>query len=189
MKNPEPALRRSTQLSQSLGQLQELIGQMADELNNVPPPRMSRSGPFLELQQSLPSQIQAISPFVTHLMRSLANSRNGAGGEVEIEMALREGLANAVVHGNHEDPHKRVHVVCRCSIDGDVSITIRDQGRGFDSRAVPDPTTADNLQSEHGRGIFLMRAFMDEVSFSDGGTAVHMRKKSNVGSAVQGEAQ
>jgi serine/threonine-protein kinase RsbW len=103
--------------------------------------------------------------------------RNVDGSEIDIEIALREALTNAVIHGNHEDPANRVYVVCRCSTDGNVSITIRDQGQGFDSRAVPDPTAPETLLSTHGRGIYLMRAFMDEVCFEEGGSVVYMRKK------------
>ena len=179
MNNSETALRTSTQLAQSVEHVQELLRQMADELYRHLLPQTSRCGPFVELQRSLPSQVQAISPFVTQLMRFIAKFRNADGTENNIEMAVREALANAVKHGNLEDPHKRVYIVCRCSMDGDVSIGIRDQGQGFDSRAVPDPTTADNLHSEHGRGIYLMRAFMDEVTFEEGGTVVRMRKNSN----------
>jgi serine/threonine-protein kinase RsbW len=161
-------LPRSTQLSQSLDGVQNSINQMVDKLYVV------------ELRKSLPSRVQAISPFVAEFMRVLANFRITDPRELEIEMALLEALANAVVHGNHGDPNKFVHVVCRCRTDGQISVNIKDEGRGFDIHAVPDPVTADNLLSERGRGIFLMRAVMDEVSFSDGGTAVHMRKKLNI---------
>lgn len=178
MKNLETALRTSTQLSQSLEHVQELLRQ-ADELYGHLLPQTSRCGPFVELQRSLPSQVEAISPFVTQLMRFIAKFRNADGTEINIEMAVREALANAVLHGNLEDSHKRVYVVCRCSMEGEVSIGIRDQGQGFDSRAVPDPTTADNLHSEHGRGIYLMQAFMDKVTFEQGGTVVRMHKKSS----------
>ena len=67
------------------------------------------------------------------------DSRPEDGSEVDIEIAVREALTNAVVHGNHEDPNKRVFVTSRCSEDGEVSITVCDEGQGFDSRAVPDP--------------------------------------------------
>lgn len=177
VKNPNTALQTSTELSQSLEQLQKVITQMSDELCVV------------ELQKSLPSCIQAISPFVAQLMSFLANFRNADGRDFEIEMAVSEALANAVVHGNHENPHKFVHVLCRCSTGGEISVTVRDQGQGFDSRAIPDPTAADNLCGEHGRGIYLMRAFMDEVTFEEGGTVVHMRKKSNDGSAASRKVQ
>jgi len=64
-------------------------------------------------------------------------------------------------------------------MDGEVSITVRDEGNGFDSSAVLDPTFRENLLFTHGRGIYLMRTLMDEVSFEDGGAVVRMRKKSN----------
>ena len=111
-------------------------------------------------------------------MLFIAEVRKADGSELNIEIALREALANAVIHGNGENPNKRVYVVCHCSTDGELSISIRNQGEGFDSRAVPDPTTPENSLSTHGRGICVMRAFMDEVRFEEGGSVVHMRRKS-----------
>jgi anti-sigma regulatory factor (Ser/Thr protein kinase) len=52
-------------------------------------------------------------------------------GETDVEIALREALANAIIHGNHENPRKHVHVRCRCKPD-EVSIAVKDEGRGFD---------------------------------------------------------
>ena len=147
----------------------------------------SRPVPWVELQGSLPSKVAAISPFVEQLMSFIATCRSVDGSELDIEGALRESLTNAVVHGNHEDPHKRVQVVCRCSVEGEVSITVRDEGTGFDLHAVPDPTSAENIMSLHGRGIYLMRALMDEVWFKEGGAVVHMRKHSNNVSAFESE--
>ena len=62
-------------------------------------------------------------------------------------------------------------------MDGEVLITVRDEGEGFDSRAVPDPTEPQSLLLSHGRGLHLMRALMDEVSFEEYGTVVRMRKQ------------
>jgi serine/threonine-protein kinase RsbW len=115
------------------------------------------------------------------VMSFVSKFRKVDGSEANIEMALHEALTNAVVHGSHEDPNKRVHVICRCSIDGEVSITVRDQGQGFDSRGITDPTTPENLLSPHGRGIYLMHTLMDEVSFDEGGVVVRMRKRANAG--------
>jgi serine/threonine-protein kinase RsbW len=114
-------------------------------------------------------------------MRFILHFRSADGSEVDIETALREALANAVVHGNRENPSKRVYVECRGYTDGEVSITVRDEGRGFDSNTVPDPTTPERRLFEHGRGIYLMKTLMDEVSFEESGKVVHMRKKSTVG--------
>lgn len=141
--------------------------------------------PFAEFGQSLPSRIKAISPFVRQFMRFVLNCRAANGSELEIETAVREALANAVIHGNGQNPCKRVHMACRCYVDGELFISVRDEGQGFESSAVPDPTAAENLLLTHGRGIYLMKALMDEVSFEKHGTVVHMRKKSPADSAAK----
>jgi serine/threonine-protein kinase RsbW len=148
-------------------------------------PRNGHSVPFAELRQSLPSKVAAISPCAEQLMRFILNFRMADGSEIDIEMALREALANAVIHGNGDESCKRVYVTCRCYMDGEVSITIRDQGRGFDSNAVLDPTLVENLLFTHGRGIYLMKSLMDEVSFEEGGSVVRMRKNSNFDATAQ----
>jgi serine/threonine-protein kinase RsbW len=152
-------------------------------------PRNAHSVPFAELRQSLPSRVGAISPFADQLMRFILKFRSADGTEADIEMALHEALANAVMHGNGENSCKRVYVTCRCYMDGEVSITVRDEGRGFDSNAVLDPTLLENLLFTHGRGIYLMKTLMDEVSFEEGGAVVMMRKKSNANSAEQRKPQ
>jgi serine/threonine-protein kinase RsbW len=148
-------------------------------------PRNGHSVPFVELRQSLPSKVAAISPFADQLMRFILNFRSADGSETDIEMALHEALANAVIHGNSENSDKRVWVTCRCYMDGEVSITVRDEGRGFDSSTVLDPTFRENLLFTHGRGIYLMKTLMDEVSFEDGGSIVRMHKNSNFGASAQ----
>jgi serine/threonine-protein kinase RsbW len=148
-------------------------------------PRNDHSGPFVELRQSLPSKVSAISPLVDQLMRFILNFRSADGSETDIEMALHEALANAVIHGNGENSCKHVYVTCRCYMDGEISIVVRDEGRGFDSKAVPDPTFRENLLFTHGRGIYLMNTLMDEVSFEESGSVVMMRKKSNASSTEQ----
>jgi len=157
------------------------IRDMAHIQNLTLMPQIFHSVRFVELRQSLSSQVTAISPLVDQLMIFITNFRKADGGEFEIEMAVREAISNAVIHGNHEDPYKRVHVMCRCNSDGEVRITVRDEGSGFQSDAVPDPTCPENRLSTHGRGIYLMRMLMDEVSFVKGGSVVRMRKKSNAG--------
>src|SRR5580700_8225284 len=142
-------------------------------------PRTNHSAPFVELRQSLPSRVAVVSSFVDQLMRFILNFRMADGSEIDIEMALLEALANAVIHGNGDNSGKRVYVTCRCYMDGEVSLTVRDEGKGFDSSTVLDPTFLENLLFTHGRGIYLMKALMDEVSFEDGGAVVRMRKNSN----------
>ena len=95
---------------------------------------------------------------------------------------------NAIVHGNQNDPRKLVNVNCRCASDGDVSITVEDQGNGFELDSVADPTSPDNLLRTNGRGIHLIRTLMDEVHFRQGGSVVHMRKRA-AGSDAARKAQ
>lgn len=96
----------------------------------------------------------------------------------EIELALREALANAVLHGNQGDPDKKVVVACfcECEADGGLLLVVQDEGAGFDPARVPDPTSAETIYSAHGRGIFLMRQFMDDVRYRNGGKEVELRK-------------
>ena len=100
---------------------------------------------------------------VDQLMHFIAKSRSMDGSETDIEIALSEALENSVVHGGGEDHHKRVYVTCRCTPDGELSITVQDDGQGFDTGILPDPTTPENRLRTFGRGIYLMKALMDEV--------------------------
>ena len=143
-------------------------------------PQSPHSSQFIKFEQSLQSRVEHISPFADELMQfitPLTQSCRDDNVGLDIEIALREALANAVIHGNRNTPHKRVRVTCSCSDDGEISITVRDEGRGFDSSAVPDPTDRNNVLLSHGRGIRLMKALMDEVSFEENGTVVRMRKR------------
>jgi serine/threonine-protein kinase RsbW len=99
------------------------------------------------------------------------------GEEHAVELALREALSNVVVHANRLDAHKLVHVRCRCKVGKGISLIVSDQGQRFDPHAIPDLGAADNLEAEHGRGIQLMKSTMDEVSFQQRSTEVHMRKR------------
>lgn len=125
---------------------------------------------------SLPADITAISPVVGWVMRLVGELDYAAGKEFEIEMALREALANAVLHGCKGDPAKKIE----CSVTGDreqgISIVVRDPGVGFDPASIPSPTDASNLHAEHGRGILLINKLMDEVHHESNGTVIRMRK-------------
>lgn len=92
-------------------------------------------------------------------------------------LAIREAAANAIKHGNRQQPEKIAEVIFE--IDNEtITVHIRDQGEGFEVEEVPDPLAPENILKGAGRGIFLMRQLMDEVSFAfDGGTHVTMRKE------------
>jgi serine/threonine-protein kinase RsbW len=93
--------------------------------------------------------------------------------------ALREAVANAVRHGNQQDPGRVVKIAYEI-VNSTVTIRVEDQGRGFDPDDIPDPTDPENLLRPSGRGIFYMRQFMNRVDFDStpaGGTAVVMVKE------------
>lgn len=95
-----------------------------------------------------------------------------------IGLALREAVANAIKHGNRQDPEKRVDVELDLAADN-VEIRVSDQGSGFDPEGVADPLAPENRFRSDGRGIFYMKKFMDDVLYSfrpDGGTIVTMRR-------------
>jgi serine/threonine-protein kinase RsbW len=135
------------------------------------------TGAPLEVRTWVRSEIHLISPLVEWLMGLIAASRCVSGKEDYVELALREALCNAMLHGNRLHARKLVHIRCRCESCKGVYIVVSDQGEGFDPRTLPDPLAVENLESEHGRGIHLMKLAMDKVSFERGGTEVHMRMK------------
>ena len=93
--------------------------------------------------------------------------------------ALREATANAIRHGNNQDPERSVTIDYRVNA-GEVKIRVEDQGEGFDLESVPDPTDPGYLLRPSGRGIFYMRQFMTRVEFSrspGGGTVVEMTRR------------
>ena len=100
-----------------------------------------------------------------------------------IQVAVRESVINAITHGNHNDDGKRVHVEFTLLEDGDdsgVSIRVRDEGMGFDPASLPDCLAPENLLKSSGRGILLIRSFMDELILRrapEGGMEVVMTKR------------
>jgi len=96
---------------------------------------------------------------------------------MRISMAVREAAINAVLHGNAYDPGKKVKLDFE-STPRDLVITISDQGKGLDMSKIPDPLAPENLLKTSGRGIFLIRSFMDEVQIhpSHSGTEIKLIK-------------
>ena len=82
---------------------------------------------------------------------------------MDLGLAIREAMVNAVAHGNQYSPDKQVRLILERRTDA-VKVTIIDQGEGFDLNRVPDPTQGENLLRESGRGLLLMQAFVDEFS-------------------------
>jgi serine/threonine-protein kinase RsbW len=106
-------------------------------------------------------------------------SESGFGDDevMQIAMAVREAAVNAVLHGNAYDPEKKVDLEFERTPKALV-ITIRDQGKGMDMAKIPDPLAPENLLKTSGRGIFLIRSFMDSVEIhpSQSGTEIKLIK-------------
>jgi serine/threonine-protein kinase RsbW len=100
-----------------------------------------------------------------------------------VGVALRECVINAIKHGNRNDPAKHVFVefsTGKSTGDSILTIRVRDQGEGFDPATVADPLAPENLLKSSGRGIFLIRSFMDDVqlhSAPEGGMEIKMVKR------------
>jgi serine/threonine-protein kinase RsbW len=110
-----------------------------------------------------------------------------------VGVAVRESVINAIKHGNGEDERKRVHVEFTM-LNGDtppgIAIRVRDEGAGFDPGTIPDPLAPENVLKSSGRGIFLIRNFMDELQLRrapEGGMEMFMVKR--VGKAQEDRAE
>lgn len=130
----------------------------------------------MRLDVILPAHESTVIPAVKRIMEIVAQVECASGKEFEIETALIEALANAIKHGAQNDPGKKVQCCVACEEEEGMLIIVRDPGTGFDPLAIPDPTVAENLFSNHGRGIFMINQLMDEVKFEKNGTEIHMRK-------------
>ena len=112
----------------------------------------------------LPSRLASVArveQMVSHFARQAGFDDDTADN---FTMVAREAAANAVIHGNRYAADKQIAVRCELST-AHLSITLADQGEGLNPDAVPDPLAPENLLRASGRGIFLMRAFADEVRF------------------------
>jgi serine/threonine-protein kinase RsbW len=114
----------------------------------------------------------SLVPAMVEKLRSDPELRSRIEGrEAAFCVAVSEALANAVTHGNHNDPSRKVHV--RCTFEPDaVSIVIRDKGTGFSPKEVATPK---DVGEDRNRGIPLMRSCVDEIQFRNHGTEIYMR--------------
>jgi serine/threonine-protein kinase RsbW len=146
--------------------------------NSQPQRSTKRSGSsILEIDFWMPSEVRAISPLVDRLMELIERAKCVPGAEFDVELTIREALGNAVLHGNQENPDKKVHIRCRCESGNEISIVVTDEGKGFDFLKILGNGFASDPSDLHGHGIQLMRAYMDDVRFEKDGSEVHMRKR------------
>jgi serine/threonine-protein kinase RsbW len=140
------------------------------------------AGAFERVHLALQSTIDVLE-HVQHVTEEIGH-RLGFDEEAVhwTSMAVRETVINAITHGNKSNPAKLVFVDFDVEANGtsrDLVVCVRDQGAGFDPEALGDPLAPENILNTSGRGIFLARQFMDDVSIlpaREGGMEVRMLK-------------
>ena len=129
------------------------------------------------LCEKLPSRVDIILPFISRVIGQLQKECLLNEEDIFcIKLALEESLINAIKHGNKFRLEFTADVMISFQ-DNSLTMKIKDYGRGFDVNAIPDPTTDERLMKTSGRGVFLIKKLMDEVSFHDGGREIWMVKR------------
>lgn len=138
-----------------------------------------RKGPRAPLLYTdvFPSALDSVDAVLQRTMAKLDELECMDGHREEVDISLREAIVNAVKHGNQGNANKRVELDCFRQNDGSILLVVRDEGPGFDPGGLPDPTHPDNIFRSSGRGILMIRSFMDDVRFERGGREIRMKKK------------
>ena len=123
---------------------------------------------------TLESTLETVNSAEEAASRIAADAGFGDEDVIKISMAVREAAVNAVLHGNAYDPSKKVMLAFERT-PADLVITIRDQGKGLDVSKIPDPLAPENLMKTSGRGIFIIRSFMDEVQINPSQTGTEIK--------------
>ena len=119
------------------------------------------------------SKPSALDTFCEPLLQALRDNQYTEDDVFGVHLAVEEAFHNAVEHGNDKDPTKKVNVEYTVNPEKLV-INITDEGEGFNPGDVPDPRVGDNLYRPNGRGLLLINAYMDEVSYNERGNCVTM---------------
>lgn len=124
----------------------------------------------LVLQSSF-DQIDRLEPYLKSIREQVEFSDDQFS---RIRLSVNEAVTNAIIHGNKEDPSKKVRITAEFQ-ENTLKVSVKDEGSGFDPSSLPDPLQNKNLLKESGRGIFLIKQYADEVDFSDNGTKLTMQ--------------
>ncbi|MEE2845864.1 MAG: ATP-binding protein [Gemmatimonadota bacterium] len=142
-----------------------------------------------DLVLEIPTDVRSIEHAVDYVMERCRTCETYQKRlRVNFRVGLTEALTNAMLYGNEYDPSKRVRVEVTLE-GGRLEARVTDQGRGFDPSTIPDPTEPENILKSGGRGLFLMRQLLDEVSYNDQGNQVTLVLRLEQGSALEGGAQ
>ena len=142
-----------------------------------------------DLVLEIPTDVRSIEHAVDYVMERCRTCETYHKRlRLNFRVGLTEALTNAMLYGNEYDPSKRVRVEVTLE-GGRLEARVTDQGRGFDPSTIPDPTEPGNILKSGGRGLFLMRQLLDEVSYNDQGNQVTLVLRLEQGSALEGGAQ
>ena len=132
----------------------------------------------MKISRQIPSSFDHLPDLICFIIAQLSFEASLTEEEVSnIRLVLEESLTNAIKHGNKFDPSLKVDVTVDHQ-DGRLTIIVRDQGRGFDFDNVQDPTLLEGRTTRtSGRGVYLIKKIMDEVTFGDGGREIKMVKE------------
>jgi serine/threonine-protein kinase RsbW len=130
----------------------------------------------VKMDMTFPADVNRLSGVVEGFMAIVRTMQCACGHELDVELAMREALANAILHGAGNDPSRNVECCVACDDVHGMLVVVRDPGEGFDPQKLPNPLIGENVFSEHGRGVFLINQLMDQVEYKRGGTEIHMRK-------------
>lgn len=131
--------------------------------------------PTDQFEVKIPSDTEAGHALQERILKALEVLEYPPRDVFSVRLALEEALVNAIKHGNGMDPTKQVRVACEVTYD-QVRIEIEDEGTGFNPGDVADPTEDENLDCPGGRGIMLMRAFMNVIEYNPTGNRVTLVK-------------
>jgi len=142
-----------------------------------------------DLVLEIPTDVRSIEHAVDYVMERCRTCETYQKRlRLNFRVGLTEALTNAMLYGNEYDSSKRVRVEVTLE-GGRLEARVTDQGRGFDPSTIPDPTEPENILKSGGRGLFLMRQLLDEVSYNDQGNQVTLVLRLEQGSALEGGAQ
>lgn len=122
---------------------------------------MSETNFHLEIESN-PRNLITVEEFVNYFAIECAVPENKIPG---LLLSITEATTNAIIHGNKSDP-KKIVTIDVVKTNSKLIIKIKDQGAGFNPEKVPDPTEPENLLKDSGRGLYLMRIYMDEITYN-----------------------
>ena len=130
------------------------------------------------LSFTIPSDYDEGCAVLRRIVEGVERGGFTSGSTFAVKIALEEALVNAIKHGNKLDATKKVHVNAKLTPQR-AEISVEDEGPGFDRSAVPDPTAEENLTKCSGRGILLIEAYMNHVSWDRGGRRLTMVRENS----------